>query len=619
MPANPHNPAVGAFLESVFSRRQLWKYRFGVVCASLTSLYFWSWWLRPGHILEPVRFGVASAVLLWINFLIFYFFFFFLKAKRPVARDHLLAGARVAMVVTKTPSEPFSLVRETLEAMLAQELPGNIGLHDTWLADEDPDAETLNWCRARGVQVSTRKGVAAYHRKEWPRRTRCKEGNLAYFYDHFGYARYDFVAQLDADHVPRPGYLREIIKPFADPQVGYVSAPSICNSNSKTSWAARTRLYTEAMFHGMVQAGYSDKWAPLCIGSHYAVRTRALREAGGLGPELAEDHSTSLLLNASGWRGVHAPDAIASGAGPESITDMATQEFQWSRSLVTLLLGYTWTCLPRLPLHLRFQFLFTQMIYPLIALSQLAIFLMPVFALAFDLRFADVTFPDYVLHAFPTAAVLAFLILEARRDGLLRPLNARIFGWEKLLFAFLQWPWALWGCLMAVRDRLTGTFVDFRITPKGSQARPPLPARILAPYLALALISLLPVLLMKDISEAAGFYLLAVLNTVVYSAALAVMVIRHCRENSIRISRYPQRLLPQYAAVLGLAVLAASGIWTRGTQSLHALTTGLGSYQMTEARYYASGAGQPQGQVNYRFKRNWKPLMNTERENAKTD
>ena len=85
--------------------------------------------------------------------------------------------------------------------------------------------------------------------------------------------------------------------------VGYVSAPSICAANAATSWAARTRLHTEAAFHGLFQTGYTRAFAPMCIGSHYAVRTKALQRAGGLGPELAEDHSTSLLINAAGWRG----------------------------------------------------------------------------------------------------------------------------------------------------------------------------------------------------------------------------------------------------------------------------------------------------------------------------
>ncbi|MBP0651757.1 hypothetical protein J8J40_32320, partial [Mycobacterium tuberculosis] len=83
-------------------------------------------------------------------------------------------------------------------------------------------------------------------------------------------------------------------------------APSICDRNAADSWSARGRLYAEASLHGALQCGYNNGWTPLCIGSHYAVRTKALRSIGGLGPELAEDHSTTLMMAAGGWRGVHA-------------------------------------------------------------------------------------------------------------------------------------------------------------------------------------------------------------------------------------------------------------------------------------------------------------------------
>ena len=56
--------------------------------------------------------------------------------------------------------------------------------------------------------------------------------------------------------------------PFADPAVGYVSAPSICDSNAERSWSARGRLYAEGTLHGALLAGYTNGWAPLCIGSH---------------------------------------------------------------------------------------------------------------------------------------------------------------------------------------------------------------------------------------------------------------------------------------------------------------------------------------------------------------
>ncbi len=351
------------------------------------------------------------------------------------------------MVVTKTPSEPFHLVRKTLEGALAQ----TGYAHDTWLADEDPDAETIAWCGAHGVQISSRKGIADYHRREWPRRTRCKEGNLAYFYDQYGYDRYDFVSQFDADHVPAPDYLRHALAPFADPKVGYVSAPSICDSNADESWSARGRLYLEASMHGALQTGYnSGGLAPLCIGSHYTVRTAALRSIGGLGPELAEDHSTTLMMNAHGWTGVHAVDAIAHGQGPETFTDLVIQEFQWSRSLVTILLRYMPAYLGMLPSRLRSQFLFSELWYPIFSMMMALMFAMPIIALVTAERFVDVTYIAYFIHILPLSLAMLGLAYWWRSTGLFRPATAKILSWEGMAFLFLRWPWSLLGSLTAV-------------------------------------------------------------------------------------------------------------------------------------------------------------------------
>lgn len=65
------------------------------------------------------------------------------------------------------------------------------------------------------------------------------------------------------------------------PQVGYVALPSICGANSNTSWAVRGRLYQEAYMHGALGASHSRMALPCCIGSHYAVRTAALKKVCG--------------------------------------------------------------------------------------------------------------------------------------------------------------------------------------------------------------------------------------------------------------------------------------------------------------------------------------------------
>jgi cellulose synthase/poly-beta-1,6-N-acetylglucosamine synthase-like glycosyltransferase len=569
----------------VLTGRQRVEFLVGATAWLAALASFWIWWFDPAHYIGLFGFLTVTAVLAWVTLLPAYFMAVFYRSRRPSGPLCLPVGSRVAMVVTKAPSEPFAIVAETLKAMLAQAVP-----HDTWLADEDPSSETLEWCRRHGVFVSTRKGRSDYHRAAWPRRTRCKEGNLAFFYDHYGYDGYDFVVQLDADHVPEPGYLYEMLRPFADPKVGYVSAPSICDRNAAESWSARGRLYAEASLHGSLQAGYNGGLAPLCIGSHYAVRCAALKEIGGLGPELAEDHSTTLMMNAHGWRGAHALDAIAHGDGPRTFADLVTQEFQWSRSLVMILLQYSPTLVPRLPIRLKLQFLFSQLWYPLFALFMALMFALPIIALVRRENFVAVTYPGFLLHFAPLSLILVAMAYRWRATGTFRPLDAKVLSWESAFFLFARWPWALAGTIAAVRDWLTGSFVDFRITPKGTSEVDPLPTRVLAPYGFLSIVSVLPVLFVSDAGETRGFYIFAIANAVLYALLLFVIVVQHGRENQVKASKRSYR--PAMATSL-LALFLLPGIATaeRGRDGIEALAWGTGRLSLFEVKYSVAGAG----------------------------
>lgn len=108
---------------------------FAVWAACFT--FFWAWWLRPEHYSSLVPYVTVSFTLLWVSLTPAYFLAIFRKSRRPDSQI-AMPDLRVAMVVTKAPSEPFEVVEATLEAMLAQDWP-----HDTWLADEAPTPEVL--------------------------------------------------------------------------------------------------------------------------------------------------------------------------------------------------------------------------------------------------------------------------------------------------------------------------------------------------------------------------------------------------------------------------------------------------------------------------------------------
>lgn len=593
-------------LERVFRGRAEVANLMGLAAWFVSLFWFWVWWFEPGHYTSPGRYLATTAVLIWLTWIPGYFIVIFNNAR--VLKGRPPVGARVAMVVAKAPSEPFSLAKRTLIACLGQEEV----VHDTWLADEDPDEETLAWCAAHGVQVSTRKGVAEYQRTDWPRRRACKEGNLAYFYDHYGYERYDFVSQFDVDHAPAPDYLRHILAPFANREVGYVSAPSLCDANAGESWAARGRLYVEASMHGALQTGYNDGWAPLCIGSHYAVRTAALRAAGGLGPELAEDHSTTLILNAAGWKGIHAVDAVAHGRGPETFSDLVVQEFQWSRSLVTILMRHTPRYLGKLPLRLKFQFLFSELWYPTYSTIMALAFAMPIVALLTKERFVNVTYVDYLLHVLPMSTMLVAMAYWWRSTGLFRPVRAPILSWEAMAFVFLRWPWSLIGSATAVWDWFAGRPVDFRVTPKSILRVDATPFRVLAPYLMVATASAATAWLVKEPGSAGGFYIFCLLNALVFGG-LAVMVLAlHARENRRPIFTADWSSALNAATLIGVAALCVLAARENGVKGLAAMNAGIRAFSVAEVRASPAGAGK-QRELHYRLRFKWHGLGGQQR------
>jgi cellulose synthase (UDP-forming) len=497
-------------------------------CWLATFLAFWIWWLQPEHYVGWVGLLINSVLLFYMTYLPSYFLIV-VNRLRQVDATLDVPDLRYAFVVTKAPSEPWPVAEKTLRAMLEQDFPRP---YDVWLCDEDPNQETMDWCSANNVRLSTRRGVREYHQDHWPRRTKCKEGNLAYFYDTYGYVNYDIVAQLDCDHIPGPSYLAETARAFNDSSVGYVAAPSVCDTNAPFSWSARGRLYKEATFHGPSQAGHTLGMAPVCIGSHYAVRTRAVQTAGGIGPELAEDFSTSFLLNSAGWHGGFALNAQANGEGPHTFAAMVTQEFQWSRSLVVLLMETLPHHLRRLPWRLRFRFLFALSHYPLMALTISAGIALPVIAAVTGVPWVNVNYFEFLLRWMAVSVPLLALILLLRRWGLLRPRRVPIYSWENWLYSFTRWPYIAWGVVAAVIQKIRPRPVVFKVTPKARGGLESLSTQLMLPYASLSVLTSGAAFVGILTTNAYGYIFLCLLASLSYATVSSAVPLLHSRESA---------------------------------------------------------------------------------------
>lgn len=493
-----------------------------VVCLTL----FWIWWLQPAHRVSWFGLIVNSAVLFYLSVMPVYFMVGVNRLRR-IGSHISVPPLRVAFVVTRAPSEPWAVAERTLLAMLAQDYPHRF---DVWLCDEAPTDEIREWCAVSGVNLSTRFGVEAYHRDRWPRRTKTKEGNLSYFYDRIGYERYEVVSQLDCDHVPAARYLAEMVRPFADEAIGYVSAPSVCDTNAAQSWSARGRLHREATFHGPAQLGHSAGMAPVCIGSHYAVRTRALREIGGVGPELAEDFSTSFLMNSAGWQGAFAIDAEAHGDGPLTFSAMLVQEFQWSRSVTVLASGLVLRHIGRMPLKLRLRFSYALIYYYLLAGTTVGGLALAPYAAVTGVPWVNVNYVEFLLRWWSISFWVLALVLLLRRRGLLRPHRAPIISWENNLYCLTRWPMIAWGVIAGLMLQIRPRALTLKVTPKGASGIEPFPMRLVMPYLLIVLIMSGASIYAESYTNAAGYVFLCLLCAVTYSVVSIVVPILHALE-----------------------------------------------------------------------------------------
>ena len=100
------------------------------------------WWFNAVQAPTPAGLLFNSSVLAFDAVVLPLWILFFARRMRRPLPEPEEPSFRVAMVVTKAPSERWEVVQETLRAMLDQDYPSP---YDVWLADEDPDPETVSW------------------------------------------------------------------------------------------------------------------------------------------------------------------------------------------------------------------------------------------------------------------------------------------------------------------------------------------------------------------------------------------------------------------------------------------------------------------------------------------
>ena len=195
---------------------------------------------------------------------------------------------------------------------------------------DDSDDETAILARRR-VETHRRQGLNIEHVRRSDR-SGFKAGALA---EGLERARGEFVLILDADFVPGPDVIKQLLGPFRDPGVGMVQA-RWGHLNEETGWLTRVQaLLLDGHFHiehgARAAAGLFFNFN----GSAGMWRTACIRDAGGWASDtLTEDLDLSYRAQLRGWRFEFLPDVVVPAELPTGVRAFKNQQARWARGSV---------------------------------------------------------------------------------------------------------------------------------------------------------------------------------------------------------------------------------------------------------------------------------------------
>ncbi|MFJ2930035.1 bifunctional polysaccharide deacetylase/glycosyltransferase family 2 protein [Streptomyces massasporeus] len=143
-------------------------------------------------------------------------------------------------------------------------------------------------------------------------------------------ARHDIVVMMDGDTVFEPDTVRQLVQPFADPEVGAVAGNAKVGNRTTVIGAWQHIEYV--MGFNLDRRMYDlMRCMPTIPGAIGAFRREAVLRVGGMSEDtLAEDTDITIAMHRDGWRVVYQEHARAWTEAPGSLKQLWSQRYRWS-------------------------------------------------------------------------------------------------------------------------------------------------------------------------------------------------------------------------------------------------------------------------------------------------
>jgi hypothetical protein len=195
---------------------------------------------------------------------------------------------------------------------------------------DDSTDETAAIARAAVEELKSQGIDASYVRR--PSRHGYKAGALDYG---LKFSRGELVAMFDADFIPQPTFLKDVVGHFTNPRVGMVQT-RWDHSNREHSLLTRVQAL---MLDGHHLVENRARYASGCFfnfsGTGGIWRVDTIHEAGGWQHDtLTEDLDLSYRAQLLGWRFVYRADVLTPSELPEDMSAFRAQQYRWAKGTV---------------------------------------------------------------------------------------------------------------------------------------------------------------------------------------------------------------------------------------------------------------------------------------------
>jgi cellulose synthase (UDP-forming) len=339
-------------------------------------------------------------------------------------------------VFITTYGEDLDVIRRTVASAVAMR-----GLHRTIVLDDGKSDDVRALAEEVGAEYLRREGNAHAKAGNVNHGLRCTDG--------------EYFVILDADFVPRPEFLEELLPFMAHDDVALVQSPQVYDNLH--TLISRGAGYMQSVFYSLIQPGKNRFNAAFCVGTNMVFRRSAIEQIGGMYEKSkSEDIWTSILLHENGWRSVYTGEVLAVGHTPETVEAYTKQQLRWATGGFEILLRHNpLSRRRRLTIDQRLQYLGSSAFY-LSGIAPALLLLVPPLQIYLNLTPVNLDVSVGMWLAYYAGFYVMQVVVALFTIG--------SFRWESLMMASASFPIYVRAFINALLQRST----DWHVT--GSKA-----------------------------------------------------------------------------------------------------------------------------------------------------